>query len=187
MLDAIIDLEEYLQSYHLQLSEAALRIFRDVEVNCMLLDITPFSEDFLIPLINNVPDFYNTIVSLGGNPEIAKKLVIEGFEKREGPYSILSPYSTPNHRELKCRTVLVDYLIEKKQHDVNACINPTDIIDAIFYCHEKTSPVYSNIQWVDERFHTPYNTLSHFVGKYHDELWIKLDLLREELGLFKGY
>lgn len=58
-----------------------------------------------------------------------------------------------------------------------------DLLAGLFESHEMTSSPLKNGDWVDERLHVPYNTLSHVLGRFFPELWIRTDVIKSELGL----
>jgi hypothetical protein len=68
-------------------------------------------------------------------------------------------------------------------------INESDLIFSILDNYDDEFPLTNNSTWIDERFHTPYNTLSHIVGRYSEDLWVKSDDVRWELTRphFKEY
>lgn len=178
----MVDLEKYIQSVDVEFSESVIKIFNEVETTCFNYNVTPFYEDFIVSLLNNDPIFYHTITLLGGEPEVFNEFVMNDMKNREGlPYDDdIHPYSSQYNRNLNTRTKIIDALLLKaKKYKVNNF----NVIEAVFNCYENDYPVYNNSSCFDERLHTSYNTISHIIGKYCDQLWVKLDDIRSELNL----
>lgn len=64
-----------------------------------------------------------------------------------------------------------------------SAINRLDLLAGLFDSQETSSPPLQNSDWVDQRLHVPFNTLSHILGRFSSELWIQVDTIRSELGL----
>jgi hypothetical protein len=184
LLRAIKDLVQYTQASGVKLSESSYKIFCGVERICWEENICPFYEDYLVSLIENVPKLYDSILALGGNPEIVKALVFRDHKHRMGiPYEEANAYSIQKNRNLYARTAVLDFIILKKKQDRAELINEIDVIEAVLDCYERDFPIFGNSTWTDSRLQTPFNTVAHMVGVYSDELWVKLDSIREAMGI----
>src|ERR1700753_3178021 len=62
-------------------------------------------------------------------------------------------------------------------------IQPADMVEALLNYHDESWPITDNSQWIDERLHVHFNTLSHISGTYCRNLWMSFDDIRRELEL----
>ncbi len=179
---ALHDLKEYVHKHGLSLTQKSLEIFYEFEHRCFNYNVSPFSNELLVPLIKNSPQFANVINKYSISPE----KVLDDLEAvtasnigKTDSYSISALYSCEEIRFP--RQALIKQCIDRVKKDFRKEILPRDILLANLNVHDQDAPAYDNGTWRDERLHTLFNTLCHLVGAYYESLWIKFDDIRREL------
>lgn len=114
--------------------------------------------------------------------DIAERDAFEGLGTND-KYEDHSEDRYSSSERLGNRSMVGQGAFERATAAKRSSVGRLDLLAGLLDAHEDTSPALANSEWVDERLHVPYTTLSHILGRYHPELWIQVDVVRSELGL----
>lgn len=183
---AMNDLVAYVTSEGHTLSNRALETFMEMEHLGFQNNIYLFPHDFLLPLIKRSPKLANIINRNGGNSVLAIKwleeYLREEFGERDTYQDMTELYSTKHTGGFQyTRDQVINKCIELAKSQFRKEVNETDIILSILECHEEAFPIIENGNYTDRRFHTLYNTLSHMIAEYCECLWVKIDIVKNEI------
>lgn len=181
----IDDLKNFITKKGFTINENSLNILIEGELLCFNKNISFFSSDLLLPLINKFPEFKEIINKYGGNSKLAPNFIEEilnrtrDYNERD-KYSVEDNYSTED--TLNERFLTIEGCIRYSKENNRLVINESDIVLSILDIFDNDFPSYDNGMINDKNLHTPYNTISHVVGHFSEYLWVKIDDIRWELS-----
>ncbi|AEG59049.1 toll/interleukin-1 receptor domain-containing protein [Desulforamulus ruminis] len=181
------DLLNYVKDQGFVFSTEALKIFSKVEHLCRSYNVCPFSQEYLLILLEEVPLFQQIIRKYGGQPDLALSELyknLQGRDESDGGFDYDSSdlYSNLLKRELITRSRILDLTLDNVKRNNRKQIYDTDIIEALLNIHDEYSPVWNNGDYRERRLHTSFNTLAHITGFYCDYLWVRFEDIRRELN-----
>jgi len=184
---AVQDLEKFLALRGFALTEAARRTFLRLEEIAQANNNSPQHFDFLLALLQSVPEFRQVVAECGGDPAQAEEVIAEvSKEARDNldSYSMEEhPYLASVYRKVATRNLILDVCLGIARGEHRREIRALDILAGLLEFHDAHSPPETNEDWTDEQLHTSFNSLSHVVEEYQPSLWVKFDDLRERLDL----
>ena len=181
------DLLNYVKDQGFVFSTEALKIFSKVEHLCRSYNVCPFTQEYLMILLEEVPLFQQIVRKYGGQPDLALSELyknLQGRDESDGgfDYDSADLYSKLSKRELITRSRILDLTLHNVKRNNRKQIYDTDVIEALLNIHDEYSPVWNNGDYREKRFHTSFNTLAHVASFYCDSLWVKLEDIRRELN-----
>jgi hypothetical protein len=187
---AIEDLKIFLGKSSYVLSEEACSIMLAAEELAYEYNVsfTPY-ELILYGALSKSKALRDCVTQYEGNPFFGMELIknkVPDYRFPNESYSRdgLSPYSSKKDRKYATTRVrIADYIIAIGRRNSNKIITGNDIVSILLDIHEEENPVISNGNWVDNRLHVDFNTISHITGHYDKSLWVRFNDVRTELGL----
>jgi hypothetical protein len=183
---AIIDLHNYLVKEDYTLTDTVLNTFIMMEEICFKNDFNILEWHLLLPLIKCSPTFIEIIKLLGGNVDLTANIIMDFYKKYDDPldsyqsdqnlYSI-DEEELPNIRKLFINESI--YIAKTRKHKL---IDELDLILGFLNVIDEFSPLFENGMYTEKKLQTPFNTLSHILGEYHEELFVKFDDIRGEIN-----
>lgn len=184
---AIIDLKKYITKSHLKLSGEAETVFRTAEEIGYRYNYYLQPYFFLYSCLKNIRKLQTLIVKRGGDPIAGTSKVLNKIEEfgdeKTNPYDQPKYLYSFSEARNDTRTLMVDLAISSAKRHLHSEINEFDVLNALLDSHNYLCPPNENFAWADEALNVPYNTLSHVVGRYIDDIWVKFEVIRSELGL----
>jgi len=179
----IDEIKKYVSDKGYSLSEQSEALLGDVVALFRDMNRDVFPWLFLIPLIDNVDELRSLMHRKGCDPQRAKLACMDRINVgvHDDPFFELNRYE-----ELGLtigNNFRIDTGIAAAYVDGRNEIYPRDFLAGLLDEHDESYPSIENSEWSDEALHVSYNTLSHIIGKYEENLWIKSDDVRKELNL----
>ncbi|WP_421870537.1 TIR domain-containing protein [Motiliproteus sp.] len=186
--EAIGDLQFYVEKKGFILSSQAEEVFRQAEETGKKYNLDIYYYIVLMTIIRLYPELRSLMLRNGCDPSDAIQACINliSISRNDDEYSDnRPPYSETVGTRGSCRASFIDSAIAAAiQHDRKEILK-LDILEGVLADHDQLCPVVENINWTDSALHVPYNTLSHILGHYEQSLWIKFEVIRKELNIYK--
>jgi hypothetical protein len=183
---AINDLHNYLFKEDYTLTDSVLNTFNMMEEICFKNDFNILEWHLLLPLIKCSPMFIDIIKLLGGNADLSVNIIMDFYKKHDDPldsYQLDEQlYSIDDEELLNIRKLFINESIHIATTRKHKLIDEFDLILGFLNVIDEFSPLFYNCTFFEKKLHTPYNTLSHILGDYHKELFIKFDDIRGEIN-----
>ena len=184
---ALKDLKSYVAKSSLRITseaESPFRLSEEIGYRFNFFLQPPF---FLYSCLMSIRKLQNLVIQQGGDPTAGASEVLAEIEKtgdkKTNWYDQLKYlYSSAENRN-DTRTLLIDLAIASVRRHLRSEINELDVLSALLDMHDQLFPPLENSAWADESLQTPYNTLSHIVGKQLNSISVKFDDIRADLGL----
>lgn len=184
----IEDLLQHTGSKGIIIHESALKIFKNIEKIIWETKIEPCLDIFLLSILKNCPGLRGLMVRSGRHPELAISFAEEKIRKTSfryyGPQEFIMTYSEKSNNP-ESRASLVNNALSIAKRNNRNKIFDYDILESLLDIHDEILPVLHNERWADENLHVPFNTLSHCFSNYCEDLWIKFDDIRKNLGIMR--
>lgn len=183
--EVLADLEEYLGKLGFYLDPDARTLITEIERLGYELDRTVFYEVIIHAVIEHFGPLRSLMLRYGLDPEDAiialqQKLRTskdDGYKSEDNV-----PYSDQGWRG-SMRARFIDYAMAAARKNGARIVRAHDIVAGLLEEFDDSHPPVENSLWADEKLHVLHNTLSHPIGCFIPSLWIRFDVLREELGL----
>ncbi|MBE6069380.1 MAG: hypothetical protein E7211_17090 [Clostridium lundense] len=185
--EVLNDLKSYTKLFGIDISDESKDFITDVESFAEKCDNPVMPDIYLSFLINNMEIIKNLFVKNNLNSELAihtlKKKYVDSLDKLDHYDLEYRFYSHNERREFLVNTRILDIAMEICIRNKRKQIYNIDFLEALLQYHEEENELWNNGGWNDVKLHVPYNTLSHILGEYYLDLWIKFDDIREEIKL----
>jgi hypothetical protein len=182
---AINDLHNYLVKEDYTLSESVLNTFIMMEEICYNNDFNILEWHLLLPLIKCSSYFINVINLLGGNADLTVNIIMDFYKDRDDPLDSYQSdqrlYSKDDEELPNIRKLFIDESIHNAITRKHKIIDEFDLILGFLNVIDILTPLFNNGLYYEKKLQTPYNTLSHILGDYHKDLFIKFDDIRGEI------
>ncbi len=182
---AINDLHNYLVKEDYTLTDTVLNTFIMMEEICFKNDFNIVEWHLLLPLIKCSPMFIDIIKLLGGNADLSVKIIMAFYKKHDDPldsYQDEQLYSIDDEELPNIRKLFINESIHIATTRKHKLIDELDLILGFLNVIDEFSPIFNNGTFVEKKLQTPYNTLSHILGNYYKELFVKFDDIRGEIN-----
>ncbi|MEW4286185.1 toll/interleukin-1 receptor domain-containing protein [Priestia koreensis] len=186
------DLTKFLAKKDMRINENALDILTKGELLCFNKSIPFVYTCLLVPLLRDLPHFRQIINRHGGNAQLAATFVEETldeykeYEEYDGYGGVSRELLYSTEDKFNYRYLIIKNCIRYARESNRLLINESDLVQSILDSHDNECPPYDNQSWTDHRLHTAYNTISHFIGRFSEYLWVKNDDIRWELSNFNN-
>jgi CAP12/Pycsar effector protein, TIR domain len=180
------DLVEYLKTKNMKLTEESKEFFIETENIGSLFNNDLYYGVYLIAFFLKFQPLKDVLLRKGKSPEAAvefieKSLSVEGVYDE---YTDGGLYSEAGYRS-SCKTLFIDSVLSAAKRNQREFISIHDLFEGLLDLHDEGTPAFENHTWTDKRLQVSFNTLTHIIGKYSDNLWVKLDEIREEFMMVR--
>jgi hypothetical protein len=165
-------------------ASSARELLLSIEQYAFEIDCWVSLQVVLYVLVRDMQELHRVLIRHGLDPFAALRVIEPDVKVKGGDvYHDIDDDLYSSDEKFGNRSLIGNAVIARARMLKIGELRSLDILAAVFEAHEVHSPATFNVDWTDEELQIPYNTLSHILGWYRKELWIRLDTIRRELGL----